>query len=174
MGVPNRDPMTGRSMTTYKPEIGDEICRKVSAGQSTNSILKELNIEYETFYNWLNAQPELHDKYREAKDNCAEFHAESVVDIAETSPRTFLNKDGSEIVDNAWVNNQKNRLEARKWAASMMKPKKYGAHQNITVDVNVRLVERLEKALIDVTPGKGMLMSGVVEPFSEVDGDGDA
>ncbi len=141
----------GRFKTTYTEDIAKIICDGITNGNSTRKMLREFNIDMSVWCDWVNKNPELRDMYHEAKLNCAEYYAEDVLIIADEKPQTFLNKDGNEQIDNAWVNNQKTRVQARQWAASMLNPKKYGNQSNVTVDVNVKLSERLDKILKDVT-----------------------
>lgn len=158
----------GDFMSSYTPEVGKSICEGVSCGKSTRSMLREHKIPMATFWEWLRKNQDLYEMYREAKENCGDVHADDIIDIADEEPRTFINKDGNEQVDNAWVNNQKNRIDARKWAAAVLRPKKYGNQTNVTVDVNVKLSERLDKILKDVTPEEAVIENVVVPQVTSI------
>jgi hypothetical protein len=75
--------------------------------------------------------PEFAEKYTRAREEQADTHADAIIDIADETPATnpVLDSDGSVIavrMDSGYIAWQKNRIEARKWTAMKLKPKKYG------------------------------------------------
>ena len=84
-----------------------------------------------TVYNWLARDPDFLEKYTRAREEQAETHADAIVDIADETPETnpVLDADGNVLsvrLDSGYVAWQKQRIEARKWTAMKLKPKKYG------------------------------------------------
>jgi len=82
-------------------------------------------------YEWLLRHPEFTEKYTRAREEQAETHADAIVDIADETPATnpVLDSNGEVIavrMDSGYVAWQKQRIEARKWTAMKLKPKKYG------------------------------------------------
>jgi hypothetical protein len=85
----------------------------------------------QTVYTWLLRHPEFLDMYTRAREEQAETHADLIVSIADETPATVevRDKDGNVLdikLDSAYIAWQKNRIEARKWTAAKLKPRKYG------------------------------------------------
>jgi len=75
--------------------------------------------------------PEFLEMYTRAREEQAETLADQIVHIADETPETtpVFDKDGNQIdvkLDSAYISWQKNRIEARKWTAAKLRPKKYG------------------------------------------------
>jgi hypothetical protein len=80
---------------------------------------------------WLAQKPDFAEQYARAREEQAEVHADAIVAIADETPdvEEVRDRDGN-VVDlklhSAYVQWQKNRIDARKWVAAKLKPKKYG------------------------------------------------
>ena len=78
-------------------------------------------------YGWLRKNEEFLQNYTRAKEDQADLLAEQIIEIAdETSNDTVTGKDGQEIANSEWINRSRLRVDARKWVAAKLKPKKYG------------------------------------------------
>jgi hypothetical protein len=122
---------TGRP-SKYSPEVTDEICTRLALGESLVSICKTEGMPSQAVvYQWLLRHPEFQEKYTRAREEQAETHADEIVAIADETPATqpVFDKDGEVIdikLDAGYIAWQKQRIEARKWTAAKLKPKKYG------------------------------------------------
>ncbi len=112
----------------YQPELGDEICDRLTNGQSLRRIaLDGYMPAASTIFKWLAENPAFAEQYARAREAQADTLADEIVDIADDSERdTITTEDGREIVDTEWISRSKLRVDARKWVASKLKPKKYG------------------------------------------------
>lgn len=115
--------MTIGRPSKFTPEIGDDICRRVVEGQTIRIICKDLDINLSTFFYWLRSFEIFSKQYAQAKQEQAEYLAEEIVDIADSPPERDANGNYS----NAYIQWQKLRVDARKWTASKLKPKKFGS-----------------------------------------------
>lgn len=84
-----------------------------------------------TVYEWLLRHPDFTEKYTRAREEQADTLADEIIDIADEQPEIVVVKDKAGKViehklDGAFLQWQKNRIEARKWTAMKLKPKKYG------------------------------------------------
>lgn len=95
----------------YTDEMANTICEKIASGASLVRICAEVGISYTTVMKWLNDFPAFAEDYTRARENQADFHADEIVAIA----------DEEEDPNKARV-----RIDARKWVAAKMRPKKYG------------------------------------------------
>ena len=82
-------------------------------------------------YLWLQRHPEFLEKYTRAREEQADTHFDMITDIADETPALIpvFDKEGNQIdikLDSAYIQWQRQRIDARKWAAMKLKPKKYG------------------------------------------------
>lgn len=115
--------MPGRP-SNYTDEIADAICGRLASGEPLTRVCRDEGMPSPaTVYNWLAADATFLDKYARARESQADTLADEIVRIADEAPPP----DGETgKIDSAWVAWQRNRVEARKWTASKLKPKKYG------------------------------------------------
>jgi hypothetical protein len=134
--------------TDYTLELTDTICARLSEGESMRSICRDDDMPVlTTIFRWLREKPEFKQQYDIAKEESAESLADEMVDIAdnEVSQPLIVNGepvmvDGKtvEVVDSTAVAHAKLRIDTRKWAASKLKPKKYGEkvqNENTNIDL---------------------------------------
>ena len=115
--------------TDYSLELSDEICSRLSQGESMRSICRDDNMPVQTtMFRWLREKSNFKQQYDIAKEESAESLADEMVDIADYQVGTETIIDGKKIkiIDSAAVQHAKLRVDTRKWAASKLKPKKYG------------------------------------------------
>ena len=122
---------TGRP-STYNVATAERICNRLSRGEGLQPICRDADMpSQQTVYTWLLQQPAFVDMYTRAREEQAETHADLIVSIADETPATVevRDKDGNVLdikLDSAYIAWQKNRIEARKWTAAKLKPRKYG------------------------------------------------
>lgn len=117
--------------TTYNSVIADSICDQLALGRSIIQISDDPDYPAEsTIYNWLNRFPEFLEKYTRARELQAEHYASEIVALADTpveARKTLIRPDGSEeITIGDAIERSKLQIEARKWIAMKLLPKKYG------------------------------------------------
>ena len=130
------------SKSTYTVQVADIICLRLSEGESLQEIVKTEGMpDRATVYRWLLEQPVFCDKYIRAREEQADTLADEIIGIADESPETVevRDKHGAVIdvkIDSGYVAYQKQRIEARKWTAMKLKPKKYGDKLELAGDPN--------------------------------------
>lgn len=113
--------MSGRP-SSFTQEIADEICARLSDGQSMRSICREESMPcMTTVFKWLRENEGFAQQYARAKDETADAMSEDILDIAD---------DVTEDPQSRRV-----RIDARKWIASKLKPKKYGDKLDLNADI---------------------------------------
>ena len=133
--TPANKPKMG-APTKFKQETADLICVMLSEGMSLRQILKADTAgkmpSQATVYNWLFNHPDFLKQYTRAREEQAETLADEIIDIADEQPEivAVVDKTTGALIehklDGAFLQWQKNRIEARKWTASKLRPKKYG------------------------------------------------
>jgi 16S rRNA G1207 methylase RsmC len=89
--------------------------------------------------------------YTRAREDQADTLADQIIAIADQHPETItvLDSNGEVVetkVDSALIAWQKNRIEARKWTAAKLKPRKYGERTTLAGDADnpVTVTQRSE------------------------------
>lgn len=88
-----------------------------------------------TVFRWLAANAEFATKYAHAREEQADLYAESIVDIADELEIEATYKGDEVKLDLSAASVARNRLrvDARKWYASKLAPKKYGDRTNMAL-----------------------------------------
>jgi hypothetical protein len=126
--------------SSFTQDMGDTICARIAEGESLRKICQDDWMpDRVTIYRWLAADPEFCNHYTRAREDQADTLADEIIAIADEQPEVIavLNKNGELIehkLDNAFLQWQKNRIDARKWTAMKLKPKKYGDRQILAGD----------------------------------------
>lgn len=114
----------------FTQQIADEICERLADGESLREICKGEGMPNKsTVFRWLASRPEFSDQYARAREEQAETLADEIVDIADEDPGVISRGEGDRAevsIDGAAVAHQRLRIDARKWVASKLKPKRYG------------------------------------------------
>lgn len=135
--------MAGRP-SKYTQAIADKICTRLADGESLRAICMDGAMPSRmSVFRWL-ADPEsaaFRDQYARAREEQADFYAEQIVDIADeevtmikrskhthgAKPEDGDAENDVEVVfDPTAVQRNRLRVDARKWYASKLAPKKYG------------------------------------------------
>jgi hypothetical protein len=112
----------------YSEALIDEICERIANGESLNRILKDDHMpDYKSVTTWLDDpnKPEFLQKYARARELQAETLADEIVSIADETDVT-IDDHGKVTFDSVAVARNRLRVDARKWVAAKLKPKKYG------------------------------------------------
>lgn len=120
--------MAGRP-TDYTEDLALSICEQIAEGKSLRSICAQEDMPAKsTVFKWLTIHQEFADHYAHARDAQADALADEIIDIADDSaldtivdPETGRETTNAEIVARSRL-----RVDARKWVAAKLKPKKYG------------------------------------------------
>ena len=114
--------------TKYTEELGDAICDLISRGISLTSACKETGASIITFWAWLDRHEELRSKYVRAREAQADYLAEEILSISDEKEIEAQYQGENVKLDLSSTAVQRNRLrvDARKWYASKVAPKKYG------------------------------------------------
>lgn len=98
----------------YNPEVGDRICRLIVEGKSLRKICTRKDMpSLSTAMKWLRETREFAQQYAHARDSAGDTFADYIVDLVEkASERNY--------------NSMRVKIDALKWIASKLKPRRYG------------------------------------------------
>jgi hypothetical protein len=105
--------------TIFSQETADKVCDGLASGLSLRAVCSDDGMPNEaTVRLWSRTNPEFNTQYIRARDEQAQVHAESIVEIS----------------DDLDIPPEHKRLmiDARKWTASKLLPKKYGDKIDVT------------------------------------------
>jgi hypothetical protein len=150
--------------TEYSQEIADLICELLADGKSLRTICDAEDMPNRaTVFRWLAKHKEFSDQYAHARDAQADVLFDEVLDIADDARNDWMKRNVGEDEDDPWVLNgdhvQRTRLriDARKWMAGKLRPKKYGEKQEIEHSGSIKhtLTEMTDEELAAIAAGKG-------------------
>lgn len=128
----------------YSKALVDKICIEISTTNKGLAKICEGNDmpTYKTVFNWLgdDKYKEFLQSYTRAREAQADFLADECIDIADTPQegvKTKTDEHGKvSIEEGDMLGHRKLQIDARKWKAAKLAPKKYGdrVQQDVTID----------------------------------------
>lgn len=132
----------------YSEKVADRILEQIADGISLRSICAQEDMPNRaTVFRWLAANNEFRDQYTRAREAQADTLFDEILDIADNAANDWMERDGED--DRGWTINgdhiqrSKLRIEARKWMAGKLRPKKYGDKLELSGDVDAPLVTEI-------------------------------
>lgn len=116
----------------FSQEIADTICERIANGESLRSICANDDMPSQvSVFRWLAARDEFSKQYALAREAQADALFDEMLDIADDGRNDWMATKDDE-GGSGWrangehIQRSKIRLDARKWMASKLQPKKYG------------------------------------------------
>ncbi|WP_300379615.1 hypothetical protein [Henriciella sp.] len=125
--------------TAFSEAVFERILGRIASGESIASICKDKDMPAQsTFYVWLDQKENLAERYARARETQADAIFDEIISIAD---------DGQDDEDNAEnVQRSRLRVDARKWVAAKLAPKKYGDRVALDHTVSSNLADRFARA----------------------------
>lgn len=99
----------------YNQQVAEAICERIALGESLRSICRDDAMPAQsTVFKWLTQQTAFAEQYTRARETQADAMVDEMLDIADRA------------VSNEEVQAARLRIDARKWVAVKLRPKKYG------------------------------------------------
>ena len=145
--------MTGRP-SDFTQETADSICERLADGESLRSICTDEDMPNKaTVFRWLAAHDSFRDQYARARETQADTLFDEILNIADTpveGERVKIGEDGkTETTREDMLGHRRLQIDARKWMASKLQPKKYGEKLELAGDPSAPLIP-----VLNVTIGK--------------------
>lgn len=123
--------------STYTKKKADAICGLIAtSSKSLKTICAELDIPVGTVLEWLRVKEDFSKMYARAKEQQADFLAEEIITIADDGTNDYMTivKGDTQynVEDKEVTNRSKLRVDARKWVAAKLKPRKYSERVDVT------------------------------------------
>lgn len=122
---------------TYKPEEAERIkltiCERIAVGESLRSICDDSDMPaMSTIFKWLTEDTVFSEQYTRAREAQADALFDDILSIADDGRNDWIEKRNADGENIGWQENgealrrSQLRVDARKWMASKLLPKKYG------------------------------------------------
>lgn len=133
----------------FTQDTADVICDRLANGESLRGICRDDAMPAQsTVFKWLVDYPLFSEQYARAREAQADFMADEILQIADDGQNdTYVDENGNKRTDQDVIGRSRLRVDARKWLASKMAPKKYG--DRVQTEVTGSLSVRSAKDLTD-------------------------
>lgn len=116
-------------------KIKDKICDIISTNTiGLHRLVKNYNDlpAVSTIMLWLANDKDFSEQYARARETQADLLADEIIEIADDTVNDSKFTENGEIENKEWINRSRLRVDARKWKASKLAPKKYGDKVDVT------------------------------------------
>ncbi len=114
----------------FTQEIADVICDRLMDGESLKAICSEPEMPSRvTVIKWASRIPSFAIMYARAREEQAESLFDDILHIADTPQlgvKTITKPSGVEKIEGDMIDHRRLQVDTRKWAASKLRPRKYG------------------------------------------------
>lgn len=138
--------------TDYNLELASAICARLAEGESLRSVCRDESMPCAaTVFTWMRVHKEFLEQYEKAKEESADALVEDMLDIADNARNDWMEQHDEDNVgyrfNGEHVQRSRLRIDVRKWAASKLKPKKYGEkiEQTVNGDLKLEVTEIVRK-----------------------------
>lgn len=121
--------------STFTQSLADEICERIADGESLRAICSDDAMPAKSsVFKWLGQDEAFADQYARAREAQADSLFDDILLIADTTQegeKIKVGPNGLETTTFDMLEHRKLRVEARKWMAGKLAPKKYGEKQQL-------------------------------------------
>jgi len=125
----------------FDQTIADEICERLSKGQSLRKICGVGRDDFlpgqSTVFKWLDDNAAFAKQYARAREAQADTYVDQIIDIADGKPVEETLVDAE--VPESDPQRDRLRVDARKWVAGKLAPKKYGDKLDLAANLTGEL-----------------------------------
>ena len=124
-----------------------EFCSFVAGGGHMAGFCAVSGLKYQTLSDWIYKDAARSGLYARAREERADFLADEIVSIADekTVQVTYEGEEATLALDSTAVARNRLRVDARKWAASKLKPRVYGERIEQVLSGSVEVTQPIEK-----------------------------
>lgn len=128
----------------YSQEIVTAICSEIAKGKKLVDVCAMDGMPTRsTFYLWMKDHPGVSDMYTRAREERAELIADEILEIADAPIEEPKADEDGKILPfeqsrfRQTLEQRRQMIDARKWAAAKLNPKVYGDRVNLDADVRI-------------------------------------
>ena len=134
-------------MPKFSQDLFDTICERIADGESLRKICTDDDMPSRVnVMRWLAGSEELRIQYARAREEQADTIFDEILDIADDARNDWVEDgEGGERYNGDHVQRSRLRIDARKWMAGKLRPKKYGEKMDHSVSVDDPLSSLLKQ-----------------------------
>lgn len=141
----------------FTQDTADAICERLADGESLRLICSADDMPSKTtVFRWLAANEPFRDQYARAREAQADSIFDEILHIADTpieGERVKIDEDGkTETTREDMLGHRRLQIDARKWMAGKLQPKKYGDKLELSGDPNAPLIPVLNVTIGQAGP----------------------
>lgn len=146
--------------TAYNEDLAVEICSLIAQGKSVKRTAETVGVSTVTIYTWIRDIEEFLNMYERAKEDQADLLAEEIVDISDNATNDWMMTNDPDNpgyrLNGENIQRSRLRVDARKWTAARLKPRKYGDNARLQAEVKntTGSTSWLSDTLIDIDKNK--------------------
>ncbi|MBA4220177.1 MAG: terminase small subunit protein [Methylobacterium sp.] len=143
----------------FTQAVADLICERIADGHSLRSICADEGMPAtSTVFKWLNENKPFSDQYARAREAQADALFDEILEIADDGTNDWMERKNDEGENIGWRENGEAlrrsalRVEARKWMAGKLQPKKYSDKHQVELsgaDGGPVQVEAIRRVIVD-------------------------
>lgn len=121
--------------TRYTKALAEEICAQLATGKSLRAVCRQRGMPHkDTVLRWLtlDSMEDFRSQYARAREHGIEEKIDELAEVAKDTEKLVLKHQDNPKIAAALVQAQKIKSDNIKWAASKLKPKKYGDKLDVT------------------------------------------
>ncbi len=131
--------MAGRPPMEFDQDIADTICERLADGESLRTICADEAMPGRTtIFKWLGQFDAFANQYARAREAQADALFDDIIEIADDGTNDWMERKNADGESIGWAENGEAlrrsvlRVDARKWIAGKLGPKKYGEKTLLT------------------------------------------
>lgn len=120
-----------RKYIRYSRALTDEICRRLAAGEGMIVICRSPGMpSVDTVRQWIIQDTDgFAKRHTEARQAQADYYVDQIIKIADEPIKRVVDQFGVSRLDGAHAQQQRTRIDARKWYAGKVAPRRWGEKQ---------------------------------------------
>lgn len=141
-------------VSTYTDDVALVICERIADGESLKAICEDDGMPARsTVFKWLAEQSTFSDMYARAREEQADAIFDEILDIADDARNDWMKRHSDEggtdyQLNGEHVQRTRLRIDARKWMAGKLRPRKYGDKLELEQSGSVTVINRVEREIV--------------------------
>jgi hypothetical protein len=133
----------------YTDQLFDIICNSIAtSSKGLAEICKENGTSPRTFYKWVQDDIKLMHKYTRAREEQADYLADEILKLSDDKSGDLQDGEFGSVGNAANIQRSRLQVEARKWVAAKLKPKKYGDKVEVENTGELKIVANFGSTII--------------------------
>ncbi|KQC33974.1 hypothetical protein AAU57_12020 [Nonlabens sp. YIK11] len=133
-----------------KTAFVEQIITLITQGSSISKACKEVGIATSSYMLWLSRSEQYARDHARAMESRADVIFEEIIEIADSTENDIItNEEGREITNHNVIQRDRLRVDARKWVAAKMNPKKYSDKYSVDHTTKGESISQVTRTIVD-------------------------